>query len=55
MALWLAAAPLLLASKSAVRRALLQTAGVPVEVHPADIDERAVEASAPLQDRKSVV
>lgn len=49
MPLWLAAAPLILASRSAVRRALLEGAGVPVEVRPADIDERAVEAGAPLQ------
>ena len=38
MPLWLASAPLLLASRSAVRRALLEGAGVPVEVLPADID-----------------
>jgi septum formation protein len=49
MPLWLAAAPLILASRSHVRRALLEGAGVPVEVLPADIDERAVEARAPLQ------
>jgi septum formation protein len=49
MPLWLAAAPLMLASRSAVRRSLLETAGVPVEVVPADIDERGVEATAPLQ------
>ena len=49
MPLWLAAAPLVLASRSAVRRALLEAAGVPVEICPADIDERGVEAGAPLQ------
>jgi nucleoside triphosphate pyrophosphatase len=49
MPLWLAAAPLMLASRSAVRRSMLETAGVPVEVVPADIDERGVEATAPLQ------
>ena len=49
MPLWLAAAPLILASRSHVRRSLLEGAGVPVEVEPADIDERAVEARAPLQ------
>jgi septum formation protein len=47
--LWLAAAPLVLASRSAVRRTLLEAAGVPVEICPADIDERSVEAGAPLQ------
>ena len=41
MALWLAAQPLVLASKSAARRALLEAAGIPVEIEPADIDERA--------------
>ncbi len=44
MPLWLPADPLVLASKSAVRCALLAGAGIPVEVHPADIDERAIEA-----------
>jgi septum formation protein len=49
MPLWLATAPLVLASRSAVRRTLLEAAGVPVEICPADIDERGVEAGAPLQ------
>lgn len=49
MPLWLAAAPLVLASRSTVRRTLLKAAGVPVEICPADIDERGVEAGAPLQ------
>jgi septum formation protein len=49
MPLWLAAAPLMLASRSAVRRILLEAAGIPVEICPADIDERSVEAGAPLQ------
>jgi septum formation protein len=46
MPLWLSAQPLVLASKSASRRALLAGAGVPADVHPADIDERAIETSA---------
>jgi septum formation protein len=46
MALWLADKPLVLASKSAPRRALLEAAGIPIEVRPADIDERAVERAA---------
>jgi septum formation protein len=50
MPLWRADRPLLLASKSAVRRAVLQAAGVPVEVEAADIDERAIEAGAGLTD-----
>jgi septum formation protein len=49
MPLWLATAPLVLASRSPVRRTLLEAAGVPVEISPADIDERGVEADAPLQ------
>jgi septum formation protein len=47
MPLWLAAEPLLLASRSTVRRTLLEAAGVAVEVLPADIDERDLEKAAP--------
>jgi len=47
MSLWLASGPLVLASRSAVRRTLLEAAGVPVEVYPADIDERSLETGAP--------
>lgn len=50
MTLWLADRPLVLASKSAVRRTLLQAAGIPVEIQAADIDERAIEAGAGLAD-----
>ena len=50
MALWLAAQPLVLASKSPARRALLEAAGIPIEIRPADIDERAVEARAGKRD-----
>ena len=49
MPLWLAAAPLVLASRSAVRRTLREAAGIAVEICPADIDERGVEAGAPLK------
>ncbi|MPZ58849.1 MAG: septum formation inhibitor Maf [Rhizobiales bacterium] len=45
--LWLAAAPLVLASRSKVRRALLEAAGIPVEISPADIDERAIAVGGP--------
>lgn len=38
-------APLVLASKSATRRQLLEAAGIPITIDPADIDERAAEAS----------
>ena len=47
MSLWLASGPLVLASRSAVRRTLLEAAGVPVEVYPADIDERSLETGVP--------
>jgi septum formation protein len=50
MGLWLAPLPLVLASGSSVRRALLEAAGIPVEVRPASLDERAVEAGAPNED-----
>ena len=46
MSLWLAADPLVLASRSAARRAMLVAAGVPVEVRPADLDERSLESGA---------
>ena len=50
MPLWLAGEPLVLASKSAVRCALLRDAGVPVEVQPADIDERTIEQRSAARD-----
>jgi septum formation protein len=50
MSLWLAAHPLVLASKSGARRAVLEAAGIPIEIEPADIDERAVEARAGAVD-----
>lgn len=49
MSLWLAATPLVLASRSSVRRTLLEAAGIPLDVCPADVDERGLEAKAPLQ------
>lgn len=54
MSLWLAARPLVLASKSKVRRSLLAAAGIPVEVWPADLDERAAEAHAPADGPDAV-
>jgi len=54
MGLWLASAPLVLASASAVRRHLLEAAGISVEVRPASLDERAIEASALSNDPSSV-
>ena len=47
MALWLAREPLVLASRSKARQALLRAAGVVIEVKPADLDERGLEAAAP--------
>ena len=44
--MWLSAQPLVLASRSAVRRMLLEAAGIPVSAHAADIDERRLEAEA---------
>src|SRR3984893_12924367 len=46
MPLWLAPHPLVLASQSAPRRAMLEAAGIPIEIKSPDLDERAVEASA---------
>jgi septum formation protein len=54
MALWLAERPLMLASKSAVRRLVLESAGIPIEVQPAEIDERAVEGKAGTSDPGAV-
>ena len=54
MPLWLIDKPLVLASKSAVRHALLRDAGIPVEVAPADIDERAIEQRADTGDAGDV-
>jgi septum formation protein len=45
-ALWRLSEPLLLASASPFRRAMLENAGIPIEARPASIDERALEAEA---------
>jgi septum formation protein len=51
--LWRGAQPLVLASRSASRRAMLAAAGLPIEVMVPDLDERAVEAAAgPLEPAK---
>jgi septum formation protein len=54
MALWLANRPLVLASKSESRRAILAAAGIPIEIVPANIDERAVEARADARDPNEI-
>ncbi|MBI1203165.1 MAG: septum formation inhibitor Maf [Rhodopseudomonas sp.] len=46
MPLWIAAQPLLLASKSDIRGKVLAAAGLRFGIRPAHIDERAVEAEA---------
>src|SRR5260370_6401413 len=46
MSLWQSHQPLVLASRSASRRAMLEAAGIPIEVCIPDLDERAVEATA---------
>ena len=46
MPLWLGTSPLVLASQSKVRRALLEAAGIPVDARPAHLDERAIERQA---------
>jgi septum formation protein len=54
MGLWLAAQPLVLASRSASRSAVLAGAGVPVDILPADIDERAIETQAGLRSPSQI-
>jgi septum formation protein len=49
VSLWLDAHPLALASKSVGRRRVLEQAGVPFDVFPADVDERAIEAEIAAQ------
>jgi septum formation protein len=46
MSLWQDDKPLVLASRSMSRRAMLEAAGIPIEVCIPDLDERAVEAAA---------
>jgi septum formation protein len=49
MSLWQDDQPLVLASRSLSRRAMLEAAGIPIEVCIADLDERAVEAAAGIR------
>lgn len=53
-ALWLAPAPIMLASKSAIRRAILEAAAIPVEIRVADIDERGIEEQAGAKSPQEV-
>lgn len=54
MRLWVGAAPLVLASQSRSRQALLAAAGVPFEAIPADIDERGIQAASGLKDPAAI-
>jgi septum formation protein len=48
MSLWLGKEPLVLASQSKARQTLLASAGIGFESDPADIDERAIQATSGL-------
>ncbi len=50
---WLASDPLILASKSSARAALLRGAGFVFSTHPANLDERAFEASLKPEEREA--
>lgn len=54
MPLWLSSDPLVLASRSKVRQKLLAAAGIPIDVSPADLDERELEALSPSQQSAAV-
>ena len=47
MSLWRGPTPLVLASKSAARRAVLEAAGLPLDLVPAQVDERTIERGLP--------
>lgn len=48
MTIWRGTQPLILASKSLARQALLRSAGIPFEMVPAGLDERAIELGSEL-------
>ena len=50
MTLWVGDQPLILASQSKSRQALLRAAGIPFEAIPADLDERGIQAGSGLRD-----
>lgn len=54
MPLWRDSRPLVLASKSDVRAKILAAAGLRIEIRPAHLDERALEAQAASPDGKGV-
>jgi len=51
---WRESAPLILASKSAGRRQALLHSGVPFEIIPADVDERAIESRLDSADADAI-
>lgn len=53
-ALWEGEAPLILASSSTIRRALLESVGLEADVMPAEIDERALEFAMGTRGPKEV-
>jgi septum formation protein len=54
MSLWVGTTPLVLASQSASRHAVLHAAGIPHEVQPAQIDERVLEQRAATRNAGEV-
>jgi septum formation protein len=54
MTLWVGEKPLILASQSKSRQALLKAAGIPFEAIPADIDERGIQAGSGLKDPAAI-
>jgi septum formation protein len=54
MTLWVGKKPLILASQSKSRQALLQAAGIDFEAIPADIDERGIQAASGLEDPAAI-
>jgi septum formation protein len=54
MALWLSSQPLVLASRSDIRGKILAAAGLRFEIRPSQVDERAIEAEAKIEDPAAV-
>src|SRR5512143_1763139 len=54
MTLWRGKTPLILASQSQARRALLANAGLAFEAKPADIDERGVQETSKLSSPREI-
>ena len=54
MPLWFASQPLVLASRSEARRAMLEAAGIPLEIVAADIDERGIEQGTAGDSPRSI-